>query len=61
MREVPGSSPGGTKILKLELIYCNCYDEKYDYVPMAEWLRHLTSNEKIPGSNPGRSEFFTSL
>ena len=26
---------------------------------MAQWIRHLTTNQGIPGSNPGGVEFFS--
>ena len=25
---------------------------------MAQWIRHLTTNQGIPGSSPGKVEFF---
>ena len=27
--------------------------------PVAQWIRHLTTNQGIPGSNPGRVAFFS--
>ena len=27
---------------------------------MAQWIRHLTTNQGIPGSSPGRVDFFFS-
>ena len=36
----------------------------YDYClvhlcgPVAQWIRHLTTNQGIPGSSPGRVAFF---
>ena len=26
--------------------------------PVAQWIRHLTTNQGIPGSNPGGVDFF---
>ena len=26
--------------------------------PVAQWIRHLTTNQRIPGSNPGGVDFF---
>ena len=26
--------------------------------PVAQWIRHLTTNQGIPGSSPGRVEIF---
>ena len=26
--------------------------------PVAQWIRHLTTNQGIPGSNPGGVEYF---
>ena len=28
--------------------------------PVAQWIRHLTTDQGIPGSNPGRVAFFLS-
>ena len=28
--------------------------------PVAQWIRHLTTNQGIPGSSPGRVEIFYS-
>ena len=27
--------------------------------PVAQWIRHLTTNQGIPGSNPGGVDYFT--
>ena len=32
------------------LLWCSLYFEKG---PVAQWIRHLTTNQGIPGSNPG--------
>ena len=29
--------------------------------PVAQWIRHLTTNQGIPGSNPGRVEIFLNV
>ena len=29
-----------------------------DLGPVAQWIRHLTTDQGIPGSSPGRVEFF---
>ena len=29
--------------------------------PVAQWIRHLTTNQGIPGSSPGRVETFYTL
>ena len=29
--------------------------------PVAQWIRHLTTNQGIPGSSPGRVVFFSPL
>ena len=27
--------------------------------PVAQWIRHLTTNQGIPGSNPGGVDYFS--
>ena len=29
--------------------------------PVAQWIRHLTTNQGIPGSNPGRVDVFLNM
>ena len=29
------------------------------YGPVAQWIRHLTTNQGIPGSNPGGVDYFS--
>ena len=31
---------------------------KLVYGPVAQWIRHLTTDQGIPGSSPGRVDFF---
>ena len=47
------------------LLTHNMYDNSYQQTtyclmtgPVAQWIRHLTTNQGIPGSNPGRVELF---
>ena len=32
-------------------------EKKFTSGPVAQWIRHLTTDQGVPGSNPGRVEF----
>ena len=40
-------------------VLCELLSKRHDYFcailgPVAQWIRHLTTNQGIPGSSPGR-------
>ena len=60
---VPGSSPGKVVIfclIKIDFIpniYCHYYLPQIRRL-LAQWKRHLTTNQGIPGSSPGKVVIF---
>ena len=48
-----------TKIYFIPNIYCRCYLPQIRGL-VAQWKRHLTTNQGIPDSSPGRSYYFAS-